>query len=266
MQKLLTTEYLLNKKLDTREMELQWFVQNLEGDPPELIARKIWLHSRWYEAEHYFKILDVAKDYDARMTFCFLGRDIPYRKHIISRMIEEGHEVASHGPRHYLINERFDYDRMYQELKPCIEELRALVPQVNGLWLSNHGELLDSAAKALADLGIEWFSSGVSHHDMRPPEGLRYVPMLEPHDFDILFVDPVPVGQALAQWKEMSVHNGEGLFLFHPFILTMLDPEIMEAWKGFLTYTGGSVPVTEHPDSDGRPAILVDGSLHLHID
>ncbi len=252
------------RKADEREMELQWFVQNLLQDPPELVARKVWLHSRWYDDEHYFQVLDVAKECNARMTFCFLGRDVPHRTRVIERMLADGHEVTTHGPRHYLINERFEYEDIYNDFKPCLDDLRALGADAQGAWLSYHGTLHDAAPQALADLGVTWFSSGKPHGNL--PAGLRFVPMMEPHDFEILFVNPVPVSQALQKWKAMSAHPDQGVMLFHPFILTMLDPQIIEAWKAFLVSTRGSVPAREFPSSDGRPAIVLDASLHLHID
>lgn len=249
---------------DTREMELQWFVQNLEGDPPDLIMKKIWLHSRWYEDEDYNQILDIAKKHKARMTFCFLGRDVEYRTRIIQRMVNEGHEVATHGARHYLIDDRFGYAEMHRELIPCVDDLAKLGVTVKGMWISAHGILHRDTPQALVDHGIEWFSSGKDHDQSKLPTGLRFIPMLKPHDFEILFVHPISPQDALVNWKKMLDHRTEGTFLFHPFTLTRLERSIMDAWDEFLSYSGGSIPAYEHSSESRLPSIIFDSSLHLH--
>lgn len=251
---------------DPYELELRAFVENLNDHTPDLVDRKIWLHSRWYEDDHYHRILDAAKEVDSRMSFCFLGRDVHHRKAVIQRMLEDGHEVGTHGRLHYRIDEHFGYDEMHAELAPCVAELQALGVDCHGLYIGVQGQLSDGAARALADLGLRWFAAGRAQDAANLPEELTYVPVRRPHDVELLFYqDGVSPEQALAHWRSMaSEEPAEAAFFFHPFTLTMLETNYLDAWKEFLSSIGGSVPASEKTmGGSSRHAIVFDASLHL---
>ena len=251
---------------DRRQQELEWFVQNIKDDDEPLRQRKEWLHSRWYRDEHFTTLLDVASARDARMTFCFLSRDVAERQDVIRRMVAEGHEVATHGSRHFLINERHDHEFLHDDLSECIDQLAGLGVSCKGMWLSAHGKLDgDRAADALRDVGLEWFSSGIEHPEADLPDGLRFVPQLDPHDFALLIDSPEPLEAVRVHWDEMATRSEHGVMLFHPFSLTMISDDITEMWSDWLRSVGGSVPVDEFDGSTGRPSIVLDCSLHLHM-
>lgn len=248
---------------DAHELELALFVRDVRNSSEELAARKTWLHSRWYKDDHYLRWLDAARSVGAAMTFCFLDRDVPFRKRIIDRMLEDGHEVATHGRLHYLIDDRFGYDRLLEELTPCVEELRALEATAEGLWLGRYGSLHGDASRALVDLGITWFSSVVDHDGAALADGVNFLQARWPHDVQILFYEPIPPAEALATWKRMYDEDRGGVFMFHPFTMTMLDDGNLGAFCEFMEYTGGSVSAAEKIRGSDLPSIVVDASLHL---
>lgn len=249
---------------DPYELELELFVRDIRASSADLASRKTWLHSRWYEDRHFHRWLDVAREVGGRMTFCFLDRDVPFRRPIIERMLNDGHEVATHGRLHYLIDERFDRRRLIDELAPCVARLRDLGATAEGLWLGRYGSLRGHSAQALADLGITWFSSMVDHDTRDLPGDVVFLPGRWPHDVQILFYEPIPAGEALATWKAMYDESHEEAFIFHPFTMTMLDPANLGAYSAFVDHAGGSVPATEKISTDTTlPCIVVDASLHL---
>lgn len=247
-----------------RELELSAFVHSVRRDPPDIAARRVWLHSRWYTDDDFLHILDAAAEVSARVTFCFLARDVPYRERVIAIMRERGHEIATHSIRHYPIDSGFSYEQVRDDLKFCIEQLEQLGVAVRGAWLSD-GQLSFETAQAAADCGLEWFASGIRHDGSALPETLRFVPVLEPNDFEMFVLQQVGTEDALNQWMAMGARSREGVLLFHPFSLTALEPGIMEVWKTFVRRAGGSVPVCEWPDHQGRLSILFDASLRLHL-
>lgn len=250
---------------ELRELELACFVANVRDDPPEIVARKVWLHSRWYADEEFATILDAARAVNAVMTFCFLARDVPLRRGIIQRMVDEGHEIATHGRRHYRIDEQLDCEQLLGDLRLCVDQLGELGIHPRGLWTSTEGRLTRDTGQALLDAGLTWFASGKDHDSSRLPQGLRFVPVLKPNDFELLLLHPTPIAQVAETWRQMAESTSDGVLLFHPFSLTMSDSQALPAWTEFLSNTGGAVPVRDWPAADGRPAILIDASLRLHV-
>jgi len=248
-----------------RELELKAFIDNLQGDPPELLARKVRLHSRWYTDEDFCSILDAAREVDARMTFCFLGRDVRYRGDIIRRMVAEGHEVATHAMRHVTIDSELSYQQLHRDLTLCSEELRGMGVTVAGLWISTDGVLSRDAGQAVVDAGLRWFAAGESHAPAEVAPGLRFVPILRPTDFEQLVVRQMSPDLAGEQWRELGRRRSEAVFLFHPFTMADADPRRHAAWTSFLREVEGAVPVSEWPDRRGRVGMLVDASLRLHL-
>jgi peptidoglycan/xylan/chitin deacetylase (PgdA/CDA1 family) len=245
---------------DERELELRIFVQGLLRDLHR-VDDYVWLHSRWYTDDDYAKVLDVGKKTGSRFTFCFLGRDVQFRKEVIRRMVDEGHEVATHGPRHYRMDASLSKERISSAVGPCVEELRALGADAVGFWSAYNTVVATSGMEALRDVGIEWFSSGMAHPVV--PEGIRFVPLQGTSDYHMVFIDRMPIDEAEVAWKKMSRDTERGAMLFHPFTLTRLTDDIRPAFARVLEEAGGSVPMREWPASDGRPSVVFDASLQL---
>lgn len=245
---------------DERELELRIFVQGLLRDLHR-VDDYVWLHSRWYTDDDYDQILDVAQETGSRFSFCFLGRDVRFRERAIRRMIDEGHEVATHGPRHYRMDASLTKDRISAAVGPCVDELRQLGADAVGFWSAYNTVVATEGMEALRDVGIEWFSSGMPHPDT--PEGIRFVPLQAPSDYHMVFIDRVPIEDAEATWSTMSKDVDQGAMLFHPFTLTRLTDDVMPAFRRVLEAAGGSVPMREWPSSGGRPSVVFDASLQL---
>ncbi len=251
-------------QFDAYQEELYWFTKDISESDPDLARRKLWLHSRWYEDEHYFTWLDAARLVNARMTFCFLWRDVPYRKRVIRRMVDEGHEVGTHGRLHYLVTPEMTRTTLRDELEMCVDGLAEVGVEPNGLWIGAKGAMSPEAAAALVDVGIEWFSSVTPHDNDAMPDGVTWVPAKYPHDVELLFYHPRPAAEVLKIFEQQYDADPGGAFMMHLFTYTLLAPENMEAWKDFMRYTGGCIPVSEKlATGSNAPAIVSDASLHL---
>ncbi len=101
--------------------------------------------------------------------FCFLWRDVPYRKKVIRRMIDDEHKVGTHGRMHYLVTPEMDRATLRRELEVCVEELAGVGVKPNGLWIGAKGEMSPGAARAVSDVGIEWFSRVTPHENDAMP-------------------------------------------------------------------------------------------------
>ena len=51
-------------------------------------------------------MLDALRDADARATFFVLGRHVRAHPEIVHRIVDEGHELASHGDDHTILDLR----------------------------------------------------------------------------------------------------------------------------------------------------------------
>ncbi len=93
---------------------------------------------------------------------------------------------------------------------------------------------------------------------------MTWVSAKYPHDVELLFYHPRPAVEVLEIWKTQHDEDTSEAFMMHLFTYTMLAPENMEAWKDFMRYTGGCIPVSEKlATRSNAPAIVSDASLHL---
>lgn len=245
---------------DERELELRIFVQGLFNDLHR-VDDYVWLHSRWYTDDDYNKILDAALPTGSRFTFAFLGRDVQFRHNVIRRMLDEGHEVATHGPRHYRMDKSLSKQQIGAAVAPCLDELRALGVEPTGFWSAYNTVVAKEGMEALRDVGIEWFSSGKPHPDT--PEGIKFIPLQPGSDYHMVFIDRVPIDEAESVWTKMANNPGEGAMLFHPFTFTRLTDDILPAFERVLDGVGGCVPMRDWPDSGAKPTVVFDASLQI---
>jgi hypothetical protein len=251
---------------DGRMLELLDFVDRLEGVEEEVRRQRLWIHSRWYEYDDFARVLDVAASTEARMTFAFLGRDVVHRRAIIERMVEEGHEVVTHGARHYRIDERLSDAELRAELEFSLTELRQVGIDAEGIYLGD-SPWRPATARILDELGFAWACGRRIQPEDALEVGPETVPLARPTDAELFLYDQTTAQQALDTWREMAAGSQSGAWLFHPFSFAYLDAgdAALDAWGRFLREVGGSVPVGERNRADGRPVLLFDSSLSLAL-
>jgi peptidoglycan-N-acetylglucosamine deacetylase len=253
-------------RADGRMLELLDFVDRLDGVEDRIRRQRLWIHSRWYASEDFGRVLDVAVRTGARMTFAFLGRDVPHRRAVIERMVAEGHEVITHGARHYRIDERLTDDQLFAELEPCVAELRGLGLEVPGIYLGDSPWRAETA-RVLDELGFDWACGRRIDPADALDVGPEIVPLARPTDAELFLYEQTTPDEALATWRRMAAERAAGAWLFHPFSFAYLDggDDALRAWSRFLEDVGGSVPVSERARADGRPVLLFDSSLSLGL-
>jgi peptidoglycan/xylan/chitin deacetylase (PgdA/CDA1 family) len=252
----------VTKELDTRRLELEWFLQDLDGNPAGR-EKVLNLHSKWWTVEDYARILDAAKASGTRATFAFLGRDVPHRTEVISRMVDEGHEVVTHGSRHFLFTRQFSRHDVAQDLSRCVADLRALGAGARGLWMCGSERLDREVLAGVADADIDWFLSPVRYVPADVPDGLRHVPSSDYSDLSLLYFRELDVANAMNYFRRTFAEGNNVVLRFGVLMLARGPAEVLAGWTAFLQECSGGVPVGDWEAGGPRPAIYFDASNHL---
>ncbi len=244
---------------DARERELTVFVQGLFRNL-DRVEDYVWLHSRWYSMSDYQKIVAALAPSDSRASFCFLGRDVSRRHEEIAMLLDAGHEIGTHGPRHYAFTERDSAAFIRDQIGPCVEELGKLGAECVGYWSGYYDALPPHAVEVLEELGFKWFGSGIDHAHLET--ALRFVPVLDPHDYALRFQQRASVDDSIDAWRTAARDAARpASFLFHPFSLTVMDESLLPAWGNLMAEVGPtkSIRDLEHEDL----GLLFDASLQI---
>ncbi len=191
------------------------------------------------------RILQLFADHDVRATFFTLGWVAERYPQLIQRMVEGGHEVASHGYSHVRVTQQSP-----DEFRSDVEKTKALLEDVSGQPVQGYRAASYSigagnlwALEVLAETGHRYSSSIYPiHHDLYGmPEAPRFA--FRPNQYELLEV-PVttvsllnrnfPCGGGgyfrllpydLSRWAMRRVNQQDGeacVFYFHPW---EVDPE-----------------------------------------
>ena len=140
-----------------------WFqVENLKA----AIQRDSW-NEREYRVERNTEtLLSIFEATETRATFFCLGWVAERSPHLIGRIREAGHEIASHGFDHYLV-----YDQQPSAFRRDVERAKAVLEDVSGSEVTGYRapsfSITDWALQILAETGHRYDSSvfPVTGHD-----------------------------------------------------------------------------------------------------
>ena len=191
------------------------------------------------------RILQLFADHDVHATFFTLGWVAERYPRLLQRMVEGGHEVASHGYSHVRVT-----NQSPQEFRADVVRTKALLEDVGGQEVRGYRAASYSIGAAnlwaldvLAETGHRYSSSiyPIRHDLYGMPEAPRFAfqanggDMLEvPVTTVELFQRNFPCGgggyfrllpYALSRWamRRVNEHDGQScVFYFHPW---ELDPE-----------------------------------------
>lgn len=106
-------------------------------------------------SSHTPDLLEALKNYDAKASFFVLGSSVAKRKEILQRIVDEGHEVASHTYNHPQLTKLAD-EAVLQEIDSCdaiIYETIGMKPRLfrppYGAYDNRVLSLLESRGKAV---------------------------------------------------------------------------------------------------------------------
>jgi polysaccharide deacetylase family protein (PEP-CTERM system associated) len=144
--------------------------------------------SRWTDVEcriprNIDKALQLFADHNVRATFFTLGWVAEHYPNVIRRIVDEGHELASHGMCHLRV-----WSQKQDEFRQDVSRSRGLLQDVGGVSVVGYRAASWSidkrtpwAHEILSEIGYKYSSSvyPVSHDHYGVPNALRHPHLIE---------------------------------------------------------------------------------------
>ncbi|MBT8109707.1 MAG: DUF3473 domain-containing protein [Gammaproteobacteria bacterium] len=178
---------------------------------------------RWPDVEcriprNIDRALQLFSDHNTKATFFTLGWVAEHHPEVVRRIVEEGHEVASHGMCHRRV-----WSQTPEEFRQDASRARALLEDVAGIPVIGYRAASWSidkrtpwAHEILAEIGYEYSSSvyPVSHDHYGVPDAPRH-----PHVIDGTSITEIPPSTARFLGRNIPVSGG-GYFRLFPLSLS----------------------------------------------
>ena len=190
-----------------------WFqVENLKP----VIARSTWETRERRVERNTLRILELLAERQARATFFVLGWVAERHPGLIRRIVDAGHEIASHGYGHDLL-----YNLTEAEFRADVERSRKLLEDTTGQQVLGYRapsfSITDWAVDILQEMGFEYDSSvfpTVAHDRYGRLTGVdagRPILELRPGFFEVC-ISCLPLGNRGLPW------GGGGYFRMIPYL------------------------------------------------
>jgi len=219
------------------------------------ISREDWNNIPHRVENNTNKILDIFQEHGVKATFFMLGWVAERYPALIKRIVEEGHELASHGYFHIrVINQtREEFRQDIIKTKKLLEDLSGI--EVKGYRAASYSIGANNlwAIDELADCGYRYSSSiyPIKHDLYGMPDAPRFAfhhegsGLLEIPITTVQFANKkLPCGgggffrlfpYVYSRWAINHINNNEhqsALFYFHPWEIDANQPRIKNAaWK-----------------------------------
>lgn len=119
------------------------------------------------------KVLDVLKKYDQKATFFLSGPWAQAYKQIVSRIVAEGHEIASHGQEHVNLSQE-SRESIEKNIKSAHDILVNLAGTTPRYFRPPNGDYDDAVISIARSLGYETIIWSVDSIDWKNP-GVSYI-------------------------------------------------------------------------------------------
>jgi len=205
------------------------------------ISRDEWVHIPCRVEQNTHKILDLFAQHDTKATFFTLGWVAERYPQLIRRMVEEGHELASHGYSHVRVTQQTP-----EAFRADVIKTKQLLEDMSGIEVIGYRAASYSINKSnmwaldvLAETGHKYSSSiyPIKHDLYGIPDAPRfaYRPMGEEGILEIpittlqMYGKKLPCGgggffrlypYAFSRWALQRVNKKDGqsgMFYFHPW-------------------------------------------------
>jgi len=209
--------------------------------------------SQWDTLEHRVQnntkhILDVFAEHNVKATFFTLGWVAERYPELVKRIVNEGHELASHGYEHIRVTEQTpeQFRADVRKTKKLLEELGGV--EIQGYRAASYSIGRDNlwALDILAEEGHKYSSSiyPVKHDLYGMPEAPRFAyHPIQGNDFKEIPISTLKMGSKnypcggggcfrlypyfISRWAFNRVNNTEqqpGIFYFHPWEIDAKQP------------------------------------------
>lgn len=157
-------------------------------------------------------MLDFADKNDLKFTFFITAKNLKKKKNIIKRILNDGHEIGSHGYNHILLS-RLPYTEIYEEFKKADYEFMKCGIDVKGFrppFLSVNKDVIDIAKY----FGFKYVSTQIGGKKFKYKNKIIEVPIIKPYDWQGLVVKKLTINELIQIWKQQK-----GTCLLHPYII-----------------------------------------------
>lgn len=183
-----------------------------------IVPRDKWNDIQCRIPKNIDRALQLFADHGAKATFFTLGWVAEHHPEVIRRIVDEGHELASHGMSHRRV-----WSQTPDEFRQDAGRARALLEDVGGKLVSGYRAASWSidkrtpwAHKILADVGYKYSSSvyPVSHDNYGVADAPRH-----PHSINGSSIREVP--PSTVRWLGRNIPiSGGGYFRLFPLSLS----------------------------------------------
>ena len=121
----------------------------------------------YWGSEYVEKMLDIFKKYNAKTTFFIGGSWAKENVELLKRIVDEGHEIASHGTTHKE-HGKISYQQNLTEIQTCHEIVKHITGVEMELFAPPGGSYSQSTIKAAEFLGyktIMWTRDTIDWRD-----------------------------------------------------------------------------------------------------
>lgn len=176
-----------------------------------------------YLQSHYInKILDFAEENEYKFTFFMTAKNLEKKKKAINRLLDSGHEIASHSYNHVALGKK-SYNRIIKEFSLARKEFKNRGIETLG-FRAPFLSVSKDTVRAMGEFNFK-YSSNVEGGKMFEYENkVKEIPIIDPYDWKAFVVYGMTFNQLLEKWK-----GQEGVFLLHPWIIT----KYLNKFRGF---------------------------------
>ena len=176
-----------------------------------------WEHITPRVGDNTHRLIDLFNEHDVKATFFTLGWVAKHCPDVIKRIVDEGHELASHGTNHRR-NTSMSRDQVYKDIK----ESKDILEQISGQGIIGYRAPSFSIDKSneyvfeiLTELGFKYSSSTypIEHDLYGVPDWPRFKHMRQEGIIEI----PIPTIEKNAKNKGIG---GGGYFRLYPYWLS----------------------------------------------
>lgn len=119
------------------------------------------------------KVLDVLSEYNQKATFFLSGPWASHYKPIVSRIVQDGHEIASHGQEHVNLSQE-SKEAIKQNIQSAHDILVNLTGTIPQFFRPPNGDYDDLVVLTARELGYETVIWAVDSLDWKNP-GASYI-------------------------------------------------------------------------------------------
>lgn len=166
-----------------------------------------------HQGKYLETLLEISQKHEVKFTFFFSAKNLDGKINLVDQVIEEGHEIASHGYNHLLLD-RLDEEQLMKEFSLARDKFQEYGIKIYGFRPPfKHVDNLRGIAKKF---GISYISSQPKGKKFFYENGVMQIPIVGLSDWEAFNVNNLSSKEVLSKWSKKHENK---TFLFHPRII-----------------------------------------------